>query len=71
VVYSWHQYCDSDMYTPRGVGRRGVIVVLPRNENVEGMEGETFEVIINLAEEDMRGLEEELRGGGWLVEKKL
>jgi hypothetical protein len=44
----------------------GGIFVLPRKEGVQ----EAFEVILSLAEEDMRDFEEGLRNGGWLEQER-
>jgi hypothetical protein len=48
------------------LSREGGIVVLPR----EGRGEETFEVMISLADEDMRRFERELSEGGWLDGKE-
>ncbi|KNG49325.1 hypothetical protein TW65_03933 [Stemphylium lycopersici] len=48
----------------------GGIVVLPRKEDRKGKENEAYEVMISLAEEDMKAFEDGVSAGGWLVERQ-
>ncbi|CAG5159750.1 uncharacterized protein ALTATR162_LOCUS5666 [Alternaria atra] len=46
----------------------GGIVVLPREEDKEGQEGEPYEIMLSLTKTDMERFEDGLKSGGWLVD---
>ncbi|EUC42452.1 hypothetical protein COCMIDRAFT_103472 [Bipolaris oryzae ATCC 44560] len=48
----------------------GGIVVLPRKKDIEGKESAAYEVLVSLAEEDMKGFEDSLAEGKWLVDRQ-
>lgn len=48
----------------------GGIVVLPRKRDIEGREPAAYEVLVSLAEEDMKGFEDSLAEGKWLEDRQ-
>jgi BAHD acyltransferase len=48
----------------------GGIVVLPRKRDIEGRKPAAYEVLVSLAEEDMKGFEDSLAEGKWLVDRQ-
>ncbi|CAN9219416.1 unnamed protein product [Alternaria alternata] len=49
----------------------GGIVVLPREEDKEGQEGEPYEVMLSLTQADMERFEHGLQSAGWLVDSPV